>query len=230
MSTIGESTRRVLATPDHWREVFKMAAGYAARTHRLSQAIAAVNRLCPEGVGEAAGVDAQALRQAILAAESLEEIGLVGVQREPDGRVLLRRVREWLIEAMRADGLEDRPALPATERAPAGRLLARLGEPALRSRPPEPAAGAAAGLRPIPEGAVLMGSADADGTALGRQGNSSNPKKPWPVYYIARLSPETQAQGSAPFVGGFGKGYPEGAMGGRGQGWAWRGERTRPRE
>ncbi len=186
-----ESARRVLATPDHWREVFKMAAGYAARTHRLSQAIASVNKLCPEGVGEADGIDAQALRRAMLAAESLEEIGLVGVQREPDGRALLKRVRGWLIEAMRADGLEGRPSLPATERAAAGRLLARLGDPRFDPDrwylPKDPLLG----FVPIPEGEFLMGSTDEDEMAR----NSEKPQRTvWlPLYYIARY-PVTQAQ------------------------------------
>jgi formylglycine-generating enzyme required for sulfatase activity len=59
----------------------------------------------------------------MLAGEALLEIGLAGVQRVEAGQALLRRARAWLIGAIRQDAV-----LEATERAEAGRILARLGD------------------------------------------------------------------------------------------------------
>jgi len=52
------------------------------------------------------------------------EIGLVGVQREEQGQRVYRRVQHWLLAALGKDDV-----LPAVQRAAAGRLLAKLGDP-----------------------------------------------------------------------------------------------------
>jgi len=119
-----EAARRVREEPDRWREVFVLAAGHAARTHRLSQAIAAVNKLCPWEVDRAKQPDAAAFRQAVLAGEALLELGLVGVRREEDGKATLERTQRWLVAALRANDV-----LEARERAAAGNVLAKLGDP-----------------------------------------------------------------------------------------------------
>ena len=135
-----------------------LAAGHAARTHRLVQAISAVNALCPEGpermkrVGEP---DAAAYRRAQLAGESLLEIGMIGVRREETGRAILARVQDWLMAAMRADDV-----LEPKERAEAGDTLARLGDPRFRADawylPDEPLLG----FVEIPEESFRMGEGD----------------------------------------------------------------------
>jgi predicted NACHT family NTPase len=45
---VTEAARLVRADPARWREVFILAAGHAARIHRLGSAIASVNALCPQ--------------------------------------------------------------------------------------------------------------------------------------------------------------------------------------
>lgn len=107
----------------HWHDVFVLAAGYAARNHRLGQAIAAVNGLCPNEPVGALLSDRQALLSAVLAGKALLEIGLVGVRRLEAGQALLRRVRTWLIDAIRQDTV-----LEAKERVAAGPILAKLGD------------------------------------------------------------------------------------------------------
>ncbi len=109
---------------DRWREVFILAAGHAARTLRLGQAIAAVNSLCPLEVARSQPHTAQDLETARIAGEALLEIGLIGVRRETVGQAVLERVRNWLIEAMRRDDV-----LQASQRAAAGNTLGRLGDP-----------------------------------------------------------------------------------------------------
>ena len=119
-----EAARLVKEEPDRWREVFVLAAGHAARTHRLGQAIAAVNALCPLEVESVTQPDAANFRRSQLGGEALREIGLVGVRREEAGRAALERIQDWLSEAIQAD-----QTLEPRERAEAGDVLARLGDP-----------------------------------------------------------------------------------------------------
>jgi formylglycine-generating enzyme required for sulfatase activity len=148
----GQAARLARTEPDRWREVFILAAGHATRTHRLSLAIASVNDLCPAALEETARPDAAAFRRAMLAGETLLEIGLNGLQREEAGQAVLKRIRSWLAAAMRADR-----QLKPVERAAAGNVLARLGD--LR-----PGVGLRSdGLpditwRPVPAGPFRMGS------------------------------------------------------------------------
>jgi formylglycine-generating enzyme required for sulfatase activity len=152
-----------------WREVFVLAAGHAARTHRLVQAISAVNALCPSDVKHVEQPDAAAYRRAQLAGESLLEIGMIGVRREETGQAMLARVQDWLIAAMRADDV-----LEPKERAEAGDVLAKLGDPRFRADawylPDEPLLG----FVEIPEGSFVMG-----------EGNDQQ-ELSLPTYYIAR--------------------------------------------
>ncbi len=117
----GESVRLVCADWDRWREVFVLAAGYAARTKRLGQAIASVNALLPHSCkGQ---FPPESLQASLLAGQSLVEIGLVGVRREPAGLAVLERTQDWLLSAMQND------QVAAKTRAEAGRVLAKLGDP-----------------------------------------------------------------------------------------------------
>jgi formylglycine-generating enzyme required for sulfatase activity len=145
----------------------------------LVQAISAVNALCPEGPEKMKRVsqpDAAAYRRAQLAGESLLEIGMIGVRREETGQAMLARVQDWLIAAMRADDV-----LEPKERAEAGDVLAKLGDPRFREDawylPDEPLLG----FVEVPEGPFPMG----DG--------SDQHELTLPTYYIARC-PVTVAQ------------------------------------
>ena len=172
----GQAARLVREDLTRWREVFVLAAGHTARTHRLVQAISAVNALCPQAVQRVQQPDAAAYRRAQLAGESLLEIGMIGVRREETGQAVLARVQAWLMAAMRADA-----ALEPQERAEAGNTLSRLGDPRFRADawylPDEPLLG----FVEIPEGAFLMG-----------EWNEQH-ELTLPTYYIARY-PVTVAQ------------------------------------
>jgi formylglycine-generating enzyme required for sulfatase activity/energy-coupling factor transporter ATP-binding protein EcfA2 len=122
----GESYAMIEADMDRWREVFILAAGYAARTKRLSQAIASVNALLPASLAETRVPSLKNYSHAILAGQTLLEIGMVGVQRDHTGAIVLSRVRNWLVNAISRDDL-----LIPKDRAEAGRVLAKLGDPRL---------------------------------------------------------------------------------------------------
>jgi len=172
----GEAARLTREAPSRWREVFVLAAGHAARTHRLVQAISAVNTLCPREVGRLSQPDAADYRRAQLAGEALLEIGMIGVQREEAGRAALARVRDWLVAAIRADAV-----LAPKERAEAGDTLARLGDPRFRADawylPDEPLLG----FVEVSEGPFVMG-----------EGGDQH-ELVLPTYYVARY-PVTVAQ------------------------------------
>lgn len=120
----GESFAMIETDMDRWREVFILAGGYAARTKRLSQAIASVNALLPNSLPETTQPDQKDFQYAILAGQTLLEIGMVGIQRDRTGSIVLSRVRDWLVHAIRQDVL-----LTPKDRVEAGRVLAKLGDP-----------------------------------------------------------------------------------------------------
>jgi len=148
-----DAKKLIYEDPDRWRIVFILAAGHAARTHRLGMAIAAVNTLCPAGLDESEKPDAAAFHRAEIVAEALLEIGLVGVRREPDGKAVLARVQKWLVKALEADTI-----LAPKERAEAGNILDRTGDtrfnPACWYLPDDKNMG----FVKIPSGPFLMGS------------------------------------------------------------------------
>ena len=87
---------------------------------------------------------------ATLAGEALLEIGLVGVRQQDAGLAVLERVQDWLRQALRAD-----ETLAALERAAAGRVLAKLGDPR-----PEVLDPLKIEWIEIPAGPFIMGSDD----------------------------------------------------------------------
>jgi hypothetical protein len=83
-----------------------------------------VNKLCLRSISGRKCQDDEAFLHARLAEEALLEIGLAAVDREEEGRLLLERVRGWLVAALGADDI-----LAVKERVEAGRVLGRLGDP-----------------------------------------------------------------------------------------------------
>ena len=142
-----QAARKIKEDWDRWREVFVLSAGYAARTERLGLALAAVNALLPDAAPRDGRVDDAQARTAILAAEALAEIGLVGVQREDVGRAVLERARGWLLAALTSE------TLPARTRAEAGRALAKIGDPR-----PEVTQVDRMAFAFVPAGSFVMGS------------------------------------------------------------------------
>jgi formylglycine-generating enzyme required for sulfatase activity len=195
----GEAARLAREDLDRWRVVYVLAAGHAARTHRLGSALSAVNALCPEPYVPGGGAGDDAWRAAVLAGQALLEIGLVGVQREPVGQAVLERVQGWLAALLRAGALDPR------ERAGAGAVLAQLGDPRFREDawylPDEPLLG----FVEIPAGPFLMGTREGDIPALMERFGGDREWYEWepprhevalPPCYIAR-HPVTVAQFSA---------------------------------
>ena len=181
---------------DRWRVVYVLAAGHAARTHRLGGALSAVNALCPEPCVREEPVENDEWRAAVLAGEALLEIGLVGVQREAAGQAVLKRTQGWLVALLQAGALDPR------ERAEAGNVLAQLGDPRFRADawylPAEPLLG----FVEVPEGPFLMGTQKKDIPALSKRLGGQRdwymhevPQHPvtLPTYYVARY-PVTVAQ------------------------------------
>ena len=192
-----EAARLAREDLDRWRVVYVLAAGHAARTHRLGSALSAVNALCPKPCVPGEEVGDAAWRVAVLAGEALLEIGLVGVRRELVGQAVLKRTQDWLAALLRAGVLDPR------ERAGAGEVLAQLGDPRFREDafglPDEPLLG----LVEVPGGPFVMGTRAEDIPALKeRFGEYEWYKYEWetpqhelelPTYYIARY-PVTHAQ------------------------------------
>jgi formylglycine-generating enzyme required for sulfatase activity len=205
-----QAARLVREAPDLWRVVYVLAVGQAARDKRLGLAIAAVNALCPEACRPEGAVPEGDWRTATLAGEALLEIGLVGVQREREGQAILRRIQGWL------KALLETGALTARERAEAGDVLARLGDPRfdpqILSLPRERLLGF---IQVLP-GPFWMGSRKGKGEWSRELGHSEPVDISYP-YYVARY-PVTVAQ-YAEFVGA--GGYEEAGYWTL-TGWAWR--------
>jgi formylglycine-generating enzyme required for sulfatase activity len=184
---VNEAARLVREDMVRWREVFVLAAGHAARTHRLGQAIAAVNALVPRAVAEVNAPISNAYLEAELAGEALREIGLVGVRRQEAGQAVLSRVQQWLVAGMRADAV-----LEPRQRADIGNVLAPLGDPRFRADawylPDEPLLG----FVEIPAGPFVMGS-DPQQDEQAYDDEQPQHKRMLSTYYIARY-PVTVAQ------------------------------------
>jgi formylglycine-generating enzyme required for sulfatase activity/energy-coupling factor transporter ATP-binding protein EcfA2 len=223
----GEAARLAREDLDRWRVVYLLATGHAARTHRLGSALSAVNALCPEPCVPGEDVDDDAWRVAVLAGEALLEIGLVGVRREPMGQAVLKRTQGWLVALLGVGALDPR------ERAAAGDMLARLGDP----RP-------GVGLRPdglpdivwceVPAGSFIMGTREQDIPALMEKyggerewyGDETPQHQPnLPAYSISKY-PVTNVQYAAFMDDG---GYTEKwRQCWTEAGWRWKGNSTSP--
>ncbi len=147
-----EAARLVKEDPDRWRIVFVLAAGLA-RKHQPGNAIYSVARLCLSGVAECKLPEASDFVLADIGAEALLEIGLMEIERDDEGLVVLGRNRKWLMAAIEADKI-----LEPKNRVYSGNLLSRLGDPRFNADmwflPDEEDLGFVL----VPEGAFLMGS------------------------------------------------------------------------
>jgi formylglycine-generating enzyme required for sulfatase activity/energy-coupling factor transporter ATP-binding protein EcfA2 len=119
-----EAARRLREDSDRWRIVFVLAAGYAACNHRIGDAVSLVNHLLSECVQADECYEGGTFHLAAVAGEALLEIGLVSVRQVGLGKNVLRKVQQWLVDAMGADH-----ALVPADRVAAGNVLSRLGDP-----------------------------------------------------------------------------------------------------
>ncbi|WP_020587907.1 SUMF1/EgtB/PvdO family nonheme iron enzyme [Desulfobacter curvatus] len=119
-----EAARRLREDADRWRIVFVLAAGYAACQDRPGDAVSLVNHLLSECVQVDECYEGGTFHLAAVAGEALLEIGLVSIQQVGLGKTVLRKVQQWLQDAMGADH-----ALAPADRVAAGNVLSRLGDP-----------------------------------------------------------------------------------------------------
>jgi formylglycine-generating enzyme required for sulfatase activity len=133
-----------------WREPFLLAVGKTGRAeNRVDQALTVVDGLCPRECGKSPA-DERLYRCAWLAGEALLEIGADKLHRRDHWQAKLERVTGWLAQLLEAGALEP------VERAAAGRVLGRLGDPRDLDE-----------LIFVPSGPFLMGSGDDDKEAYG---------------------------------------------------------------
>ncbi len=228
-----ELRRQVWADPGWWREVFLFGVG-RARRGGLGAAVHVVNTLLPEGPAETPRPDATAWRAAVLGGQALLDLRFPAAGKdEPDFQAVLKRVRRWLVRL-----LETPAALSPRERAAAGDVLSRLGDPRpgvatlLAGDSPSPArrerpalSGAEGGKGgeglpdilwiEIPAGPFTMGSAEGEEDTW----DDERPQHTLdlPTFWISRY-PITNAH-YRPFVEG--GGYDEPRYWSP-DGWAWR--------
>ncbi|WP_162459062.1 formylglycine-generating enzyme family protein [Desulfosarcina ovata] len=182
-----QSARLLCENPDRWRIVYILAAGYAARTHRLSAAIGSIDALFSHCKDQDACHGRPMDHLAAIAGEALLEIGLVGVRREPTGRRRLKKVRQWLLAAMANDA-----HLAAPDRVAAGNVLSLLGDPRFSRAQYFLPGDVNLGFVDIPAGTFQMGS---DKQADPSANDDELPRHPVVLsdYQIARY-PVTVAQ------------------------------------
>jgi formylglycine-generating enzyme required for sulfatase activity len=117
-----QAAELVSREPNRWREVFALAAGFAARQKRPGDAVAAIANLCPQDCDGRGEPSPYQLAQ--IAADALLEIGALSAQRSPLGQAQWARTQGWLVGA-----LGQNASLSPGERTQAGVRLARLGDP-----------------------------------------------------------------------------------------------------
>jgi len=221
----GELRRRVWADPAWWREVYLLGAG-KARQGGLGNAVHVVNTLVPKEPADVSKRTEAHWQAAVLAGQALIDLRFPAVAAgKEDFEAVLVRVRRWL-----AALLETPAALAPRDRAQAGDLLGRLGDPRpgvtiiSAEGPPSPdvreRGTGGEGLPDIvwvkvPAGPFLMGSTDDDELAY-------DDEKPQhtvnlPAFLISRY-PITNAQ-YRPFVESGGYDEPRYWTA---DGWAWR--------
>lgn len=109
--------------PGHWREVLTLAARHAGPDRGVPAADALVYSQFLDGWLRGNSPRKADWRAAVLAAEQLLEIGLAAVDSEVHHRAVRDRVASWLA------GLLEHGALPVKDRARAGIVLGKLGDP-----------------------------------------------------------------------------------------------------
>ncbi|MCL4299458.1 MAG: SUMF1/EgtB/PvdO family nonheme iron enzyme [Anaerolineae bacterium] len=161
-----------------WREVILLAVGRLVYlSGDTDKPLALVGELCPNQMGQ----DEIAWGKVWLAGEVLLEIGLKRVQDSALGRDLLERVCERLVDLIKGGYLTPR------ERAEAGDVLARLGDPR-----PEVMTVEQMAFCYIPAGPFWLGSPDEDNMAEGDEKPTQRVDLDYD-YWLARY-PVTVAQ------------------------------------
>jgi len=175
---------------NNWRMVFIFAAGYAAATDRLGQAIASVAALYAEYAecrGPNVGKTGSMEGLATIAGEALLEIGREKVESTAPGRRILRETRNWLVAVI----ANDAGSLDAKDRVAAGNVLSRLGDPRFDENNFFLPKDENLGFIEIPGGEFMMGSEQSDEEAYPNEQPAHRVKLS--PYWIAKY-PVTVAQ------------------------------------
>ncbi len=180
-----ELRKRVMDDPAWWQEVFLLGVG-KAKQGGLGNAVHVVNTLVPRGPKEVERTDAR-YRAAALAGQALVDLRFpAAAEGKEHFRAVLERVCGWLVALLEEGTLTPR------ERAEAGDMLGRLGDP----RPGvgvDPESGLPDILWvEIPPGPFPMGSAEDDAVADSDEKPRHRVDIPY-RYWIARY-PITVAQ------------------------------------
>lgn len=165
--------------PGRWREVLLLAGARAAG--RVGSAVwNLADALCGLEAGEPEESDMPALWGAYLAGQAVAESAKLS-NPSPGNQRRLERFRKWLVHLL-GDS-----RLPALERAQAGRVLAKLGDPRL-----EVTTVAGMAFCTVPAGRFRMGSEEGDPQAM----NWEKPAHDYEIPYEYRIGryPVTVAQ------------------------------------
>lgn len=159
---------RVWLDPDWWRGVFLLGVG-KAKQGGLGNAVHVVNTLVPDGPEEVPCPEDAHWQAALLAGQALLDLRFPAAGRgQPQFEAVLKRLRRWLVALLEAP-----EALAPRERAEAGDVLGKLGDPrpgvtlthhpSILAREREPQAGVTLPdilWCEVPAGPFLMGSLD----------------------------------------------------------------------
>ena len=135
--------------PAHWREVLVLAARQAKVERGAAVADALIHAREVSTYLKKVSVVERDWQRAILAGEQLLEVGVAAVEGSEQAAAVRERVAGWLVALLEHNGL------PARERARAGRVLGRLGDPRLYVM-----TCAAMQFCVVPSGRFVMGSRD----------------------------------------------------------------------
>ena len=161
---------------DFWRVVILLAVGHLAHNNRnRAMPLMLVNELCPEQSEDTN----YPWQRTVIAGEALLELGVNRAQDSQTGKSTLKRVRARLTQMI------EQSQVTARQRAEAGDVLAKLGDPRFDADhwhlPDDPTLG----FVPIPAGPFLMGSdpeKDPDATIANNPSTKSPcPTTTWPA-------------------------------------------------
>jgi formylglycine-generating enzyme required for sulfatase activity len=122
-----ECARLAHVAPGHWQ----MALALAARVAKAERGASAADQL----IGGVSVAERRKLRRpesadwtcAMLAGQQLQEIGLGAIRKDERTRAIADKVTGWIVDSLATH--PDDGGLPAAQRALAGELVARLGDP-----------------------------------------------------------------------------------------------------
>ncbi|MGZ8219952.1 NACHT domain-containing protein [Methylomagnum sp.] len=115
------------SAPDHWREALLLAARLAKAERGTFAADGLIGHQSVDGFPAGRRIEPAGWTCAKLAGEQLLEIGLGAVELADPGGAIVQRVAGWLVKGLPVH--PDDGGLPAVQRAKAGDVLARLGDP-----------------------------------------------------------------------------------------------------